>query len=128
MGWFSREKAPIAQNDGKKVRVPEGLWTKCQKLPGDPLLERVWKRTSTSARNATIISGSRPERASEPLLDEGSFIEFDADLDAIDFLEFKDSKSYQDRIRCGHGQREVERRGYLWRRNDRGDTRSDGGL
>jgi acetyl-CoA carboxylase carboxyl transferase subunit beta len=34
----------------------------------------------------------------ELLLDEGSFVEFDADLVSIDFLEFKDSKSYQERI------------------------------
>jgi acetyl-CoA carboxylase carboxyl transferase subunit beta len=34
----------------------------------------------------------------ELLLDEGSFVEFDGDMVSVDFLEFKDSKSYQERI------------------------------
>jgi acetyl-CoA carboxylase carboxyl transferase subunit beta len=34
----------------------------------------------------------------ELLLDEGSFVEFDGDMVSVDFLEFKDAKSYQERI------------------------------
>jgi len=34
----------------------------------------------------------------ELLLDEGSFVEFDAGMISVDSLNFKDTKSYQDRI------------------------------
>ena len=29
MAWFKREKAPLGQGEEKKVKVPEGLWSKC---------------------------------------------------------------------------------------------------
>lgn len=39
-----------------------------------------------------------PEQRIELLSDEGSFVEFDADLEAIDPLKFVDSKSYKKRL------------------------------
>lgn len=30
MAWFKKDKTPLVQSEGKKVKVPEGLWTKCQ--------------------------------------------------------------------------------------------------
>ena len=36
----------------------------------------------------------------ELLFDEGSFVEFDASMKSVDFLDFKDSKSYKDRIKA----------------------------
>jgi acetyl-CoA carboxylase carboxyl transferase subunit beta len=34
------------------------------------------------------------------VLDEGSFVEMDAKIESVDFLNFKDSKKYKDRIRA----------------------------
>ena len=29
MTWFKKVKAPMAQVPDKKVKIPEGLWVKC---------------------------------------------------------------------------------------------------
>jgi len=30
MSWFTREKPGIDKSAGKKIKVPEGMWIKCQ--------------------------------------------------------------------------------------------------
>jgi acetyl-CoA carboxylase carboxyl transferase subunit beta len=97
MAWFKRDKPPLAQSDEKKVRVPEGLWTKCQNCRETLYSKDLEKNHNVCPKcnhHFRISAGKRVEL----LLDEGSFVEFDADLVSIDFLEFKDSKSYQERI------------------------------
>lgn len=97
MAWFKRDKPPLAQKDEKKVRVPEGLWTKCQNCRETLYSKDLEKNHNVCPKcnhHFRISAGKRVEL----LLDEGSFVEFDADLVSIDFLEFKDSKSYQERI------------------------------
>lgn len=97
MAWFKKTKTPLAQSDGKKVRVPEGLWTKCQNCRETLYSKDLEKNLNVCPKcnhHFRIPAGKRIEL----LLDEGSFIEFDANLVSVDFLEFKDSKSYQERI------------------------------
>lgn len=97
MAWFKKTKTPLAQSEGKKVRVPEGLWTKCQNCRETLYSKDLEKNLNVCPKcshHFRIPAGKRIEL----LLDEGSFIELDANIVAIDFLEFKDSKSYQDRI------------------------------
>jgi len=97
MAWFKKEKEPLAKSEEKKVRVPEGLWTKCQSC-GETLytkdLEKNLNVCPKCNHHYRISAGKRLEL----VLDEGSFIEFDANMVSVEFLEFKDSKSYQDRI------------------------------
>ena len=97
MAWFKKEKEPLAKSDDKKVRVPEGLWTKCQSC-GETLyskdLEKNLNVCPKCNHHYRISAGKRLEL----ILDEGSFVEFDTNMLSVDFLEFKDSKSYQDRI------------------------------
>jgi len=97
MAWFKRDKTPLAQSDEKKVRVPEGLWTKCQNCRETLYSKDLEKNHNVCPKcnhHFRISAGKRVEL----LLDEGSFVEFDANLVSVDFLEFKDSKSYQERI------------------------------
>jgi acetyl-CoA carboxylase carboxyl transferase subunit beta len=97
MAWFKKAKTPLAHSDGKKVRVPEGLWTKCQNCRETLYSKDLEKNLNVCPKcnhHFRISAGQRIEL----LLDEGSFIELDANIVAIDFLEFKDSKNYQDRI------------------------------
>ena len=97
MAWFKKEKEPLAKSEDKKVRVPEGLWTKCQSC-GETLyskdLEKNLNVCPKCNHHYRISAGKRLEL----ILDEGSFVEFNANMISVDFLEFKDSKSYQDRI------------------------------
>ncbi len=99
MAWFKKAKAPLAQSEGegKKVRVPEGLWTKCQNCRETLYSKDLEKNLNVCPKcnhHFRISAGKRIEL----LLDEGSFVEFDGDMVSVDVLEFKDSKSYQERI------------------------------
>lgn len=97
MGWFNREKAPIAQNEEKKVRVPEGLWTKCKSCSEIIYTKEVEKNLNVCPKCDYHFRISAHERL-DLTLDPDTFTEFDRDLKSTDFLDFQDSKSYQDRI------------------------------
>ncbi len=97
MAWFKKAKVPQTQGEGKKVRVPEGLWTKCQECRETLYSKDLEKNLNVCPKcnyHFRIPAGKRIEL----LLDEGSFVEYDAELVSVDFLEFRDSKSYQERI------------------------------
>ena len=53
-----------------------------------------------SARSAAITSVSRRRRGFGIILDEGSFIEYDASLEPGDPLGFKDLKKYRERVKA----------------------------
>ena len=99
MGWFKKEKAPLGQSEGKRerVKVPEGLWSKCQNC-GEVLLAKEIEKNLEVCPKCDHHYRISARRRLDMLLDEGSFVEHDAGLVSVDFLEFKDSKSYQDRI------------------------------
>jgi acetyl-CoA carboxylase carboxyl transferase subunit beta len=97
MAWFKKAKTPLAPSDGKKVRVPEGLWTKCQNCR-ETLYSKDLEKNLNVCPKCNHHFRIPAEKRIELLLDDGVFVEFDADLVAVDFLEFKDSKSYQERI------------------------------
>ncbi len=97
MAWFRKEKTPKQPLADRRMRMPEGLWVKCEACK-----EMVYKREVS--RNANVCPkcnyhfriGSR-ERL-RGLLDDGAFQEFDVDIAPKDALEFKDVKPYADRL------------------------------
>ena len=97
MSWFKKEKVPLVQSEGKKVRVPEGMWTKCQGCSETLYTKDLEKHLNVCPQCGHHYRISARRRL-DLLLDAGSFAEFDAGMVSVDFLEFKDSKSYQDRI------------------------------
>jgi acetyl-CoA carboxylase carboxyl transferase subunit beta len=97
MAWFRKEKAAIAQSNGKKVRVPEGLMTKCQNCRETLYSKDLENNLNVCPKCSHHFRISAVKRI-ELLLDEGSFVEYDANIVSVDFLEFKDTKNYQDRI------------------------------
>ncbi|HOI15244.1 MAG TPA: acetyl-CoA carboxylase, carboxyltransferase subunit beta [Geobacteraceae bacterium] len=100
MGWFTRQKAPIATNgEKKKMRVPEGLWTKCKSCNATIYTKEMEKNLNVCPKCDYHFRLSAKARL-DLVLDPGSFTEFDRDLESVDFLEFQDSKSYRDRIQA----------------------------
>ncbi|GFE59007.1 acetyl-CoA carboxylase, carboxyltransferase subunit beta [Geobacter sp. AOG1] len=97
MAWFKREKAPLGQGEEKKVKVPEGLWSKCPSC-GETIYCKDLEKNLNVCPKCGHHSRISARKRLAVLLDEGSFVEHDADIVSVDFLEFKDSKSYQDRI------------------------------
>ncbi|TWJ32708.1 acetyl-CoA carboxylase, carboxyltransferase subunit beta [Geobacter argillaceus] len=98
MAWFKRDRAPFKANeDEKKVKVPEGLWTKCQNC-SEVILSRDIEENLNVCPNCSFHFRVSARKRLAILLDEGTFDEHDANMVSVDFLEFKDSKSYQVRI------------------------------
>ncbi len=97
MSWFKRERKPITQNGAKKVRVPEGLWTKCQNCSEAIYTKEIEKNLNVCPKCDHHFRISARKRISM-ILDEGTFVEHDQDMQSVDFLNFKDSKSYRERI------------------------------
>ena len=97
MAWFKRDKAPMATKDEKKVKIPEGLWIKCPSC-GETLVAKELEKNLNVCPKCNHHFRLSAHKRIDLLLDEGSFAEYDANLTSVDFLQFKDSKSYQSRI------------------------------
>jgi len=97
MSWFNRNKAPMAVKDQKKGKAPEGLWIKCPSCAETLITKDVEANLNVCPKCCHHFRISAQQRI-ELLLDAGSFCEFDAEMVSVDFLEFKDSKSYSARI------------------------------
>lgn len=95
MAWFKRDKAPGAAD--KKVKVPEGLLTKCVSCKENLLTKDLEKNINVCPKCGHHYRISARQRI-DLLLDPGSFTEYDAVMTSVDVLDFKDSKSYKDRI------------------------------
>jgi acetyl-CoA carboxylase carboxyl transferase subunit beta len=99
--WFSKKPriAPVdpdLQSEGPSRM--QGLWSKC-----DECDEIIYRQEIEKNFNICPACGHHqpwPARARlAALLDEGSFEEFDRDLEPVDPLGFVDSKKYRDRLK-----------------------------
>jgi len=99
MAWFKKSKAPLASADTKKGQVPEGLWTKCKNCNEIIYSREIERNLNVCPKCDYHFRISARERISL-VLDEGSFDEIDANIQSTDFLDFKDSKRYRDRIKA----------------------------
>lgn len=98
MSWFTRDKAGIEKKTTQNhVKVPEGLWTKCPSCSETILSEDIAQNLQVCTKCGHHFRIA-PRARLAALLDGGTWQEFDADITSIDFLAFKDTKSYQDRI------------------------------
>jgi acetyl-CoA carboxylase carboxyl transferase subunit beta len=96
MTWFRKTKQPLEAPKEKRVQT-EGLWVKCEGCK-----QILWKKDLEANLqccpkcNHHFKMGSRARL--EMLFDEGRFVEHDVNLASTDPLEFKDTKSYRDRL------------------------------
>ena len=97
MSWFTKEKVGIEKSGGNKVTFPDGMWVKC---PGcsETLLNKDVEANLQVCPTCGYHYRISARKRLEALLDGGVWEEFDADVTSVDFLEFKDAKSYQERI------------------------------
>jgi acetyl-CoA carboxylase carboxyl transferase subunit beta len=96
MAWFRLRGKTGIQAQAKKD-IPKGVWQKCDgcaEILYRPEMERTLWTCPKCDYHFRI--GSRAYLGL--LLDEGSFVEEDADLTPVDALEFRDSKKYDVRI------------------------------
>jgi acetyl-CoA carboxylase carboxyl transferase subunit beta len=97
MSWFTKERVGIEKSGGNKVTFPDGMWVKCPGCSETLLSKDIEANLQVCPKCGHHYRISARKRL-EALLDGGVWQEFDADVTSVDFLEFKDAKSYQDRI------------------------------
>jgi acetyl-CoA carboxylase carboxyl transferase subunit beta len=97
MSWFNKKNAGIGKSEGKKIKVPEGMWIKCTGCSESILSKEIDTNLNVCPKCGFHYRISARRRL-EVLLDGATWQEFDAGITSVDFLEFKDAKSYQERI------------------------------
>jgi acetyl-CoA carboxylase carboxyl transferase subunit beta len=98
VAWFKKEKTPKQPPAERRMKMPEGLWVKCEACK-----EMVYKKEVV--RNANVCPkcdyhfriGARARL--EMLMDDGKFEEFDSDITPEDALGFKDTMPYSKRLK-----------------------------
>ncbi len=98
MAWFRKSKAPIVPVETKKHIMPEGVWKKCPHCQEIVYAKEVERNLNVCPKCDYHFRISARERIAL-ILDEDSFVEMDAKMQSVDFLEFKDSKRYRDRLK-----------------------------
>lgn len=95
MAWFKKDKAAA----GKKVKVPEGLWVKCNSCKEIIYRKEVDRNLKVCPKCNYHFRISAKERISL-FVDESSFIEMDSDLSSNDPLGFSpEGMSYKDKLK-----------------------------
>lgn len=95
MAWFKKTKD---LRTDKKVKIPEGLWVKCDGCKEIVYKKEIEKNLKICPKCNYHFRISAQERL-KLLVDEGSFAEIDEALASADPLNFKDSISYKDRVK-----------------------------
>ena len=97
MAWFTRDKTPKARPTEKKVKVPEGLWSKCGNCSEIIYNKELERNLSVCPKCQYHFRISAADRIAL-VADEGSFVEIDAHLVPDDPLGFMDTKPYPERV------------------------------
>lgn len=98
MSWFKVNKAPKGEKTEKKVAMPEGLWIKCNNC-GEIIYKKEVQRNLNVCPKCNYHFRISAQERIDFLADKGSFVEYDAGMEAADPLNFKDSKRYKDRVK-----------------------------
>jgi len=94
MAWFKKSKE--IKTD-KKVKIPEGLWVKCESCREIIYKKEIDKNLKICPKCNYHFRISALERL-KLLVDEGSFVEMDAGLSSHDPLNFKDKVIYKEKL------------------------------
>jgi acetyl-CoA carboxylase carboxyl transferase subunit beta len=96
--WFRKKQKPSATpEDAKAVKVPKGLWTKCEACGQIMFAEAVQKNLMVCPKCDFHFHISSRERLAM-LYDEGGYEELFEGLQPQDPLSFQDLKPYSQRI------------------------------
>jgi acetyl-CoA carboxylase carboxyl transferase subunit beta len=94
MAWFKKNKNKVT----KKVKIPEGLWVKCNSCKEIIYRKEVERNLKVCPKCNYHFRISAKERISL-LTDSGSFSEIGQNLVSKDPLNFKDQISYRERLK-----------------------------
>jgi acetyl-CoA carboxylase carboxyl transferase subunit beta len=97
MAWFRKKKTPKVPLQNKRVKMPEGLWEKCNNCKEIIYKKEVLRNHKVCPKCNYHFRISARERL-ESLLDGGIWEELDQGVQPVDALRFKDLKPYKNRL------------------------------
>ena len=98
MSWLENIIPPrIKKGNGQKKTIPDGVWVKCPDCDSVLYREDLDANMQVCPKCQHHLRISARKRA-EHLLDDHNFRELAKDIKPEDFLKFKDTKSYSQRI------------------------------
>ena len=98
MNWFKRLLPASIRTDGSSRRsVPEGLWTSCAACKAVLYRAELERNLDVCVKCGHHMRITARRRLAK-FLDEGSGEEFAHGIGPVDFLKFKDTKRYRDRL------------------------------
>jgi acetyl-CoA carboxylase carboxyl transferase subunit beta len=96
--WFEKLKpSRIRTVGGNKRQIPEGLWSKCESCNSVLYGAELERNLNVCPKCSHHMRLSARKRL-ESFLDEEGRSEFANHIEPLDFLKFKDSKKYKDRL------------------------------
>ncbi len=96
MAWFKKARKPIVA-PAEPSRVPEGLWVKCPGC-GQTLYTKDLAASQSVCPKCTYHFRLTATDRLRLLLDDGEWVEHDAELVSTDPLNFNDTKPYKTRL------------------------------
>jgi acetyl-CoA carboxylase carboxyl transferase subunit beta len=98
MEWF-KKKVPYPPSDNeKKIRIPDGLWLKCNNCKAIIYKKEVIRNSNVCPKCNYHFRITARERL-KTLFDDGNYTEFDRKIYSSDPLNFSDSISYGERLK-----------------------------
>ena len=98
MNWFKKLLPTRIRTEGKTKRsIPEGLWTSCPECKAVLYRAELERNLDVCIKCGYHLRVGARQRL-EKFLDPGSGNELAIELEPVDFLKFKDTKRYRDRI------------------------------
>src|SRR2546427_2541721 len=98
IAWFKKIRKPKQPVEHKRIQVPEGLWVKCNGCKEIIYKKEVLRNANVCPKCNSHCRISARERLSAAF-DDARYQEVDTDIYSVDFLKFRDVKSYRDRLR-----------------------------
>jgi acetyl-CoA carboxylase carboxyl transferase subunit beta len=98
MNWFRKLLPTRIRTDGTtKKSIPEGVWTSCPACKSVLYRAELERNLSVCLKCGFHLRIGARERLAQ-FLDEQPQVELGAGIEPVDFLKFKDSKRYKDRL------------------------------
>ncbi len=97
MIWFKKDLFTNGE-EGKSVKVPYGLWVKCDHC-GEIIYKKEVERNLDVCPKCDYHFRISAAARISITFDENTFIEFDSRMEPVDALDFRDLKKYKDRLR-----------------------------
>ena len=105
MVWFRRDKPGLTPQ--KKKDMPDGLWVKCDGC-GEIIYTKQLIQNSFVCTKCDFHFRIKSADYIKLLLDNGDFKEIESNMESLDFLNFKDTKKYSERLKAAQSKTKLK--------------------